>query len=100
MIRCERCNAAIAQGWVVYVDGKPYHKNCAEIRNTMDERTTEDAYDAGWRDAVRLYAVWHDGSQLVGVMEKPLNQVLDEGPPADQKNLALHALSFDKEDLV
>lgn len=41
MIRCERCNAAIAQGWVVYVDGKPYHKNCAEIRNTMDERTTD-----------------------------------------------------------
>jgi hypothetical protein len=61
----------------------------------MEKKTTiEDAYDAGWRDAVRLYAIWNDGSQWVGVMRQPLNKVLDEGPPVNQKGVSLDTLEI------
>ena len=61
----------------------------------MEKKTTiEDAYDAGWRDAVRLYAVWRDGGQLVGVAERPLSIVLEQGPPADQKRVSLDTLEI------
>jgi hypothetical protein len=32
----------------------------------------------GYKDAVCNYAVWKDGEQLVGVMQRPLKQVLEE----------------------
>jgi len=52
----------------------------------------EVAYDAGWADGVRLYAVWKDGEQLVGVMRRPLKTVLAEGSQSDHKKAALAAL--------
>ncbi len=45
------------------------------------------AYYSGVRDAVRGLAIWHDGEQHVGVIEKPLEQVL-----ADIQRLEDHAL--------
>lgn len=53
------------------------------------DRLRPDGYDAGWADAVRLYAVWKDGQQLVGVMREPLAEVLAEGPPPDIKKATL-----------
>jgi hypothetical protein len=35
-------------------------------------------YRAGYKAAVRDYAVWHDGEQFVGVQHRPLKQVLEE----------------------
>jgi len=49
----------------------------------MNEEQIVEAYNAGWADAVRLYAVWKNGEQLVGVMERPLGAVLSDGPPFD-----------------
>ena len=43
-----------------------------------------NAYKAGWQNAVRLYAVWRDGEQRVGVMERPLQVVLEKGPPKSE----------------
>jgi len=34
----------------------------------------------GWKDGAREYAVWRDGRQLVGVMERELEDVLSTGP--------------------
>ena len=33
-------------------------------------------YLAGLEDGIRRYAIWKDGEQRVGVMQKPLSQVL------------------------
>lgn len=38
----------------------------------------EKTYKEGYSDAVTNYAVWKDGEPLVGVMQKPLKQVLEE----------------------
>lgn len=38
----------------------------------------EMRYKEGYRDAVTNYAVWRDGGQFVGVLEKPLYKVLEE----------------------
>ena len=35
-------------------------------------------YKDGYSDAVTEYAVWKDGEQFVGVLQKPLSQVLQE----------------------
>lgn len=35
-----------------------------------------NAYDAGFVDAVTLYAIWNDGEQLVGTLRTPLKQAL------------------------
>ncbi len=41
------------------------------------------AYVKGWAEGVRSYAIWSDGEQFVGVMHKPLFDVLEEGPDLD-----------------
>lgn len=38
----------------------------------------EIAYRMGYEDAIRNYATWKDGEQLVGAMQRPLKQVLAE----------------------
>ncbi len=58
----------------------------------MDKIKIEKAYNAGWRDAVRLYAVWRNGEQVVGTRERPLREVLEDGPPDDDKNFSLRRL--------
>ena len=47
------------------------------------------AYVKGWAEGVRSYAVWSDGEQLVGIMRKPLFDVLEEGPDLDVLALRL-----------
>lgn len=42
------------------------------------EAAMEQAYREGYADAVRNYAVWKDGEQLVGAMQRPLKTVLEE----------------------
>jgi len=42
----------------------------------VNEQTVR-AFFNGYRSAVRFYAVWHDGRQLVGVTRKPLADVLE-----------------------
>ena len=37
-------------------------------------------YRKGWARGMKDYAVWKDGEQLVGVMQRPLQGVLDVGP--------------------
>jgi len=37
-----------------------------------------DTYTKGYRDAVREYAVWKDGKQLVGTMQTPLETALTD----------------------
>lgn len=38
----------------------------------------EIAYRIGYEDAIRNYAVWKNGEQLVGAMQRPIKQVLNE----------------------
>ena len=39
-----------------------------------------EALVEGWAAGVRLYAVWKDGDQLVGVSRRPLAEVLERNP--------------------
>ncbi len=48
------------------------------------------AYVKGWAEGVRLYAIWKDGEQFVGVKRKPLFDVLEEGPDLDVLMLRLN----------
>ena len=61
-----------------------------EIERLKQRETA--AYDAGWAEAIRLYAVWRDGQQLVGVMERPLQEVLDKGPDTEVRDMHLRNL--------
>ena len=40
------------------------------------EKIAVAAYRAGMKNGIREYAVWKDGEQLVGVMRRPLREVL------------------------
>lgn len=42
------------------------------------ENVRQQAYREGYIDAVRNYAVWKNGEQLVGVQQRPLPEVLEE----------------------
>lgn len=42
-----------------------------------------DAYRRGWERGVSDYAVWKDGEQMVGVMQKTLSKVIETGPNRD-----------------
>ncbi len=53
-------------------------------------RQAMNAYNGGWADAVRLYAVWRDGEQIVGVMGRPLKEVLAAGPGRIAREIGLH----------
>jgi len=54
--------------------------NVAAFARRHAREAVERARVDGWADGVREYAVWRDGSQLVGVMERPLADVLRAGP--------------------
>lgn len=53
-----------------------YHRDM--LRQALREYGPEllPAWVAGYKAAVRAYAVWDDGEQLVGVMREPLHDVL------------------------
>lgn len=38
------------------------------------------AHRAGWDKGVIDFAIWNDGEQLVGCMQRPLGEVLRSGP--------------------
>ena len=42
------------------------------------QKALDAAYRRGYADAVTNYAVWKNGEQLVGVMQRPLKEVLEE----------------------
>jgi hypothetical protein len=42
------------------------------------------AYRAGWEKGVRDFAIWRNGEQLVGCLQRPLQTVLEEGPSHDR----------------
>lgn len=44
-----------------------------EKQDTLDE-----AYRRGYIDALSNYAVWRDGQQYVGVLARPLKEVIEE----------------------
>lgn len=57
---------------------------------TLDvPRLIEWAYGQGWKRGVTMYAVWRDGEQLVGIMQKPLREVLGDGPDQDYLGMDL-----------
>lgn len=71
--------------------GPPTSQTGPMRRMALDLRTLVLwAYRAGWARGVREYAVWRDGEQLVGVSEKPLADVLAEGPPPEYEAVDLH----------
>lgn len=43
---------------------------------TMGKRTPD--FWAGVREGIRAYGVWKDGTQLIGIMEKPIQQLFFE----------------------
>lgn len=49
----------------------------APPEQTPDYRL-EIAYRMGYEDALRNYAIWKNGEQLVGALQKPLKTVLAE----------------------
>ena len=59
------------------------------------EKIAVAAYRAGMKNGVREYAVWKDGEQLVGVMRRPLREVLgalDAVPDQEVLRCAVSAL--------
>jgi hypothetical protein len=42
------------------------------------QNLSDASYRIGYKDAVKNYAVWSNGEQLVGTMRRPLKTVLDE----------------------
>jgi len=50
----------------------------------VTEQEIADVFDRiffmGWEHGVTQYAVWKDGTQYVGILQKPLHAVLKEGP--------------------
>ena len=81
---CPVCNADVLHSVCQNYDAE---HEVAELKEDISR-----AYDLGWGDAVKLYAVWRDGQQLVGIMEKPLKSVLKKGPPKDTKEISLQKL--------
>ena len=49
----------------------------AGAKNALN-RGLEGSYREGYTDGVSNYAIWKDGEQLVGCMQRPLKQVLAE----------------------
>ena len=40
----------------------------------------EEAFLAGYRHGVESYAVWRNGAQLVGALERPISEVMKRAP--------------------
>jgi hypothetical protein len=55
-----------------------YTETEVKLSNTQTER--DKAFQSGWKKGVTDYAIWKDGEQLVGCMQRSLKKVLDEGP--------------------
>lgn len=53
-------------------------QNDAKSAQDAIVRFAEFLYKAGYKDAITNYAVWRDGQQHVGVMNRPLKAVLEE----------------------
>lgn len=53
-----------------------------DMRERWNELVAERdaAYKQGWEKGVKDFAIWRDGEQLVGCLERPLATVLKEGP--------------------
>lgn len=73
----------------------PYCREAVDNAGKTDSRI-EAAYDAGYIRAVSLYAVWKDGQQLVGIMQKPLSEVIAAGPDPEFKAMDLEELRNDR----
>ena len=52
--------------------------NCRDEEIYITRKVLEKIYKEGYKDAVRNYAVWNNGDQFVGVLKKPLENVLEE----------------------
>ena len=52
--------------------------NCRDEEIYITRKVLEKIYKEGYKDAVRNYAVWNNGDQFVGVLKKPLENVLTE----------------------
>ncbi len=42
------------------------------------QKLKEKWYKEGYKDAVTNYAVWRDGEQFIGVLQRPLKTVFEE----------------------
>lgn len=65
---------------------------------TMEEHAIISAYRAGMKNGIREYAVWKNGGQFVGVMLRPLREVLaavDEVPAEKVLRCALSQMLRD-----
>lgn len=63
------------------------------------EREIVAAYRAGMKNGIREYAVWKDGARFVGVMRRPLREVLaavDDVPADEVLRCALSQASGDR----
>ena len=76
----------------------PLARGGAAVSNPLHEaiddeirRQASRAYDKGWKHAVRLYAIWKDGEQVVGALQRPIDSVLNRGPDPDEKAIGLEA---------
>lgn len=52
------------------------------------EATVADAYRAGFRDALRLFGIYRNGTQVIGCLEHPIKEIIakvaDAGIPIDE----------------
>jgi hypothetical protein len=44
----------------------------------FDNESWKIGYIEGLKEGIRRYAIWKDGVQMVGVMQRPLSEVLRE----------------------
>jgi hypothetical protein len=58
-----------------------------------DDKAIVEAYRAGMKNGIREYAVWKDGAQLVGVMRRPLKDVLAQVDAVSDRDVLRAALS-------
>jgi hypothetical protein len=57
----------------------------AEVKTLSDKLKEEEdlhkvSFTAGWEKGVRDFAIWRDGEQLVGCRQRPLKEILEQGP--------------------
>jgi hypothetical protein len=55
------------------------------MEKTLSE-AEETAYRQGYIDALKNYAIWKNGEQFVGCLERPLKEVINE---FNEKNVPL-----------
>ena len=81
MSKCLSCNVELDQ------PDKPETADCGgDCKKCIDSvevpwvlsRSQKVIWFEGWKAAVIYYAVWKDGEQLVGVMQRPLADVIEQ----------------------